>query len=68
VFEMIAEALLISAGFGGADADLRGGVTKCRSGAAEGVGFSRGNSAAGFGFNTAAGGANASSANLSVTL
>jgi hypothetical protein len=68
VFEMIAEALLISAGFGGAEADLRGGEVSCLSGEVEAVGLGPGISVVGLWLEVAAGTANASSANLSVTL
>jgi hypothetical protein len=65
---MIAEALLISAGFGGADADLRGGEANCLSGEAEAVGLGLFISVVGLWVDVAPGAANASSANLSVTL
>jgi hypothetical protein len=65
VLEIMAEALLISAGFGGAEADFKGGCTFGRS-ADGGLGFDA--SVFCLGLAVAAGDANASSANLSVTL
>lgn len=65
---MIAEALLISAGLGGAEADLRGGELNCLSGEVEAVGFGLGISVVGLWLAVTAGAPKASSANLSVTL
>jgi len=65
---MMAEALLISAGLGGAEADFNGGEVICLSGEAEAVGFGIGMSRFVLWLAVAAGVANASSASLSVTL
>lgn len=65
---MIAEALLISVGFGGTEADLGGAEVSCLSGDVEAVGFGLGNPVVGLWLELAAGAANASSASLSVTL
>lgn len=71
VLDMIADARLISEGFGGADIDFGGGETACASGGIKAFvrlisADWRWFAAAGAGFDAV--GANASSANLSATL